>query len=480
MKLHLGCGRQYIPGAINVDRYDLTVADIKADAGFLPLPSGCAETLFTHHLLEHQRYAEAVYGLAECFRVFRPDGLLEIETPDADASFRAFLESKDDGQRAAALTWIFGEDVAGQGHRALFPRKLLLKMVVEAGFDRIAFSEPRTHLHRQGIRLIALKNDSNIGSKTLSLLRPAIAFDVVSTATPQEMLELENSLWRSLRRCQAETLRHDDKVKQLLRISVIAPQVVAKMVALGRLDRSLVAFCDDHTLSKLGDAACALSEAEICAVLREAFSGLCSGVNQTGDGYEHLMNAACFVCRKWLSTPPKEPRQALLKELEALEITLRPKPDDGFIRDYDIASGREPIDGRKPVWPKHNLFTREHLVERARWFRDMGIRCFGLGEHEQARRLFRLAINSKVEGFYSVWNMARLQAVLGNIANAERFYRASLEFPIPLQLKQRIQTELEACTTASSRKWGPVSVGEGLDRVALDVQPTQNGEKNER
>ena len=91
MKLHLGCGGQHRPGAINVDRHDLRVADLCADARRLPVGTETCDAVVADHLLEHLGYVGATYALAEMFRVLRPDGRLELETPDPGASFEAFL-----------------------------------------------------------------------------------------------------------------------------------------------------------------------------------------------------------------------------------------------------------------------------------------------------------------------------------------------------------------------------------------------------
>ena len=39
MKLHLGCGNLYLPEAVNIDKHDLRVADVQADAVGLPIKS---------------------------------------------------------------------------------------------------------------------------------------------------------------------------------------------------------------------------------------------------------------------------------------------------------------------------------------------------------------------------------------------------------------------------------------------------------
>ncbi len=470
MKVQLGCGRQYLPGAVNIDRYDLTVADLRGDAGFLPIRSGCIGSVVAHHLLEHLSYVETLYGLAECYRILQPGGDLEIETPDAEASFQAFVNGKEDSDRAAALTWIFGEARLGQSHKVLFPRELLSKLVSEAGFFRVAFEAPRTHLHRWGTRLTARKDASRRGAALLSHLRPVIAFDVLHHGTPEEALELEHALFDPLRRCVEAAPTAEEKSAILLRTAVVAPAVISALGALGRVGGAVGAVCGNAAfLERLEETGRALLEADVCGVLREAFVVFCSGVNEVADGYEHLLNAASGVARDWLESPPGNPREALLRGLSDRGVRLNPPSETAVEGDRDMASGSVSIAGRKPPWPRHCLFTRAHLVDRAGWYRDVGIRCFGLGRLDLARRLFRLAINSKLEGVYAVWNMARLQAAMGHITGAEAFYRAAFAFPMTKGVKERIQRELHTLSSGSDRCLGPVPVGEGTDREVLDV-----------
>lgn len=480
IKVQLGCGRQYLPGAVNIDRYDAAVADLCGDAGFLPIRSGCVESVVAHHLLEHLTYIEALYGLSEWYRILQPGGVVEIETPDAEASFQAFLNRREDRDRAAVLTWIFGEERLGQGHKLLFPRELLSKLLSEAGFYRVTFTTPRTHLHRWGTRLTAVKDPSNLGATLLSHLRPIIAFDVIHHATPEEALELEQSLFGPLRRCAEDTPTIEEKTAILLRTTIVAPTVLSAFSDRQRAEEAVgVAGVDIALLARFGEIARALLAADVCGVLREAFVVLCSRVNEVADGYEHLLCAASEVARGWLESPPGSPRDALLRGLSTMGVRLHPPSEEAVEGDMEIASGSVSVDGRKPTWPEHRLFTRAHLDNRARWYRDVGIRCFGRRRFDLARRLFRMAINSKLEGFYAVWNMARLQAAMGHLPGAERFYRAALVFPMTGGMRERIQLELDTLTTGEVGRLGPVLPGEGYDREIRDVG-TSTGERVHR
>ena len=188
-------------------------------------------------------------------------------------------------------------------------------------------------------------------------------------------------------------------------------------------------------------------------------------VNQAPDGYFYLLTAAKKVAQKWLNSPPSRPEEELANSLEACGLLLRPKANLTFPGDFEVSSGQTPLVGRRPRWPQHYLFTRQHFIERVHWFRDLGIKCFASGELGQARCAFRLTVNSKMQDFYSLWNMARLQAALGKKSNAEIFYKAALGFPLPDELKSRIFSELKNCSSGKTISIGPISVGEGQDRI---------------
>ncbi len=225
MKLHLGCGGRYLPGALNVDRYDLRVADVQADAVRLPVRCRACEAVVAYHVIEHLGYIGAVYALAEFFRVLKPGGVLEMETPDPEASFQAFLEQDDPLWRANVLSWIFGTEISGMGHGGLFPKELLEKLGAEAGFCNPEFSEPKTHRHRWGLRLVARASDDP-AARLMARLRPSLASEVLGELTPQEALEIELRLWGPLSRLVRGELNQQDAEALLLELTVVAPGVI--------------------------------------------------------------------------------------------------------------------------------------------------------------------------------------------------------------------------------------------------------------
>ena len=95
MKLHLGCGKNYLEGWINVD------VRHKADLWLglrepFPLQDNSASSIFSEHFLEHVNYPdEANHVLSECYRVLQTGGKLRIGVPDSETPIRAYLEGHE-------------------------------------------------------------------------------------------------------------------------------------------------------------------------------------------------------------------------------------------------------------------------------------------------------------------------------------------------------------------------------------------------
>lgn len=80
-KLHLGCGKRYRQGYINVDVEKTCKADIYHDLDIFPYPfeSKSAEKIISFHVIEHLEHP--MKFLQECHRILKPNGVLIIECP---------------------------------------------------------------------------------------------------------------------------------------------------------------------------------------------------------------------------------------------------------------------------------------------------------------------------------------------------------------------------------------------------------------
>lgn len=96
MKLHLGCGRNILPGFINIDAWVNHPQVQKCDILHLPFPDGSIDEILAEHLFEHVGFGEEEALWTECYRLLVPRGRLIVETPDMEWLCKTFLEAEDD------------------------------------------------------------------------------------------------------------------------------------------------------------------------------------------------------------------------------------------------------------------------------------------------------------------------------------------------------------------------------------------------
>jgi len=83
MKLHLGCGRRFIPGFVHIDVVDHPHVDHVSSIDNLSfLQDGSVELIYNCHVLEHFKRREVARVLGEWYRVLAPGGRLRISVPD--------------------------------------------------------------------------------------------------------------------------------------------------------------------------------------------------------------------------------------------------------------------------------------------------------------------------------------------------------------------------------------------------------------
>ncbi len=90
-RLHLGCGRNSLPGWYNIDLFPAELA-LELRWG-LPFAEGSIELVYLAHLFEHlYKKTDAPRLLREICRVLAPGGIVRIIVPDAEAYMRAYVE----------------------------------------------------------------------------------------------------------------------------------------------------------------------------------------------------------------------------------------------------------------------------------------------------------------------------------------------------------------------------------------------------
>ncbi len=86
IKLHIGCGRNYFDGWINIDNNienNIQHMDLQWDLRLpLPFQENSVDYIFNEHFLEHLTVDESQRVLKDCLRVLKVGGVLRVAMPD--------------------------------------------------------------------------------------------------------------------------------------------------------------------------------------------------------------------------------------------------------------------------------------------------------------------------------------------------------------------------------------------------------------
>lgn len=149
VKLHLGCGDQYLDGYVNCDLYAEKV-DKRCDVAVLPYPDNCASEILASHIIEHFSFKQGFDVLREWYRVLQPGGKIRIETPDLLNTCRRFV----DGDEQVRIN-LYGHFFAwpwqpGQAHLFLYTETQMKWTLSEIGFKNIERKEPISIYYNHG------------------------------------------------------------------------------------------------------------------------------------------------------------------------------------------------------------------------------------------------------------------------------------------------------------------------------------------
>jgi Uncharacterized protein conserved in bacteria len=134
-KLHLGCGRCYLPpeqGWINIDFFTSGKADAYYDVTSLPYDKESFSLLYASHLLEHVHRFAVVATLAHWRSLLKPGGILRLAVPN----FAAIVEwYRRTGSLDDVMGLLYGrQDMHLNRHTVAFDEKTLTRDLRKVGF----------------------------------------------------------------------------------------------------------------------------------------------------------------------------------------------------------------------------------------------------------------------------------------------------------------------------------------------------------
>lgn len=146
-RLHLGSGRHYWPGYINIDLDDN--ADVQADIRFI---SGYqAQEIVAIHLIEHLYRWQVPDILRNWRRNLAPAGKLVLECPDFDK----VMQRGDHDYVMRALYGDYRYESDLMTHRWCYTGPELVGLCKDAGFLRVELLPPHFHKPKRDMRIEA-------------------------------------------------------------------------------------------------------------------------------------------------------------------------------------------------------------------------------------------------------------------------------------------------------------------------------------
>ena len=151
LRLHLGCGRRYIPGFVHIDvkaAPHVAVAADLHDLGFIE--DACADLIYASHVLEHFGRWEYKAVLAEWGRLLRPGGTLRLAVPDFAACARLYCEQRLPNGLADLVGLLSGGQRDEYDHHCMvFDEPTLRDTLMAIGFENVRRWDWRTTEHAE-------------------------------------------------------------------------------------------------------------------------------------------------------------------------------------------------------------------------------------------------------------------------------------------------------------------------------------------
>lgn len=421
VKLHIGCGKFYKPGYVNIDFYDSAIADVVMPADELSYPSNSVDTIEAYHIIEHFDCVKVLYVLSEWFRVLKPGGVLVLETPDLEETFKEYLDSGI-VERKKMIRWIFGTDSAGMSHKCCFPFDTIREILEKAGFVDVTKKEQKTHTYAPGMRIICTKPLSGFESYQISaLFRKRLKKEIKEFInTPELFIDFEENCVEKLTAILSEFLERRNKKcldQALVEISPYCPTAVR-------------VFLEAMYTSKITDKI--ETHMEVVKFLERI----------------HLPGKL-FSLWETMEEPLGKEKETLTKLLMLANLSLKkllsPPSSD------EVKEKLEKIETKKMKYLSRHVIK----IESDRLFR-LAVRNFANNNLEDARQLLHKALKLTPDDPLLHWNLARIYAKEEERQKAMKSYTSALDLTRVAKFKQILMKEIQNLSEKKSPAEVPV------------------------
>jgi SAM-dependent methyltransferase len=147
--VHLGCGRHYVEGMVNVDVNPFVRSEVWLDLRKgLPFADASVDAIYCCHTLEHFHEPDVRRIVADCRRVLKPGAGARIVTPDLRRAAEAYLRGdaawfSDFPDKRRSVGGRFANAILCRDqHRLAFDASFWEEILGDAGFARVAEKAP--------------------------------------------------------------------------------------------------------------------------------------------------------------------------------------------------------------------------------------------------------------------------------------------------------------------------------------------------
>jgi predicted SAM-dependent methyltransferase len=407
IKLNLGCGIVYKPGYLNIDKFNNSVADKICDADDLPFKSNSIDTIEAHHLIEHFDYIHCKYVLSEWFRVLKPTGIIIIETPDLEETFKKFKHSNLENKKTT-LQWIYGIDSPGMQHKTGFDWKLIKNLLSEIGFENIKREKPRKHLYEPGMRIVCQKPKNFLDKQLFACFRKRLKKEL-EISDSYLLLPLENWVGTIFDIYTKEFRRNKEScLNKIISKSSVCNPIIPKI------------FLEECVN-------CGLIEKD--KINNDLLNYL------TEIEFHKKLFSLWIKRKKTIEENIGEIFKNFIEDLESIIIQCL------IDKNLDYKEKLSYIDSLNPVDIK--IFDFQVIQLKARELFNQGIKQFCKGNFLEALDLFSESVKINPANPLSYWNMARLKVILNfGVEKIENEYKKSLFLTSDKNIKKEIEREV--------------------------------------
>jgi predicted SAM-dependent methyltransferase len=142
-KLHLGCGKKYIPGYINIDCDENPSCDYNENIKNLWHPENTVDVIYCCHAFEYFDRIEAIEVLKNWHKVLRKGGILRLSVPDFEGIVKVY-QKYGNLEHQGILGPLFGRwEIEAQKertflfHKTVYDFNSLKNMLESVGFTNV-------------------------------------------------------------------------------------------------------------------------------------------------------------------------------------------------------------------------------------------------------------------------------------------------------------------------------------------------------